>query len=157
MEDNKPTIFIGSDHAGFELKNVLIEHLQRHGYEVIDKGPETFDKADDYPDFIFPVAQEVSEDPDNRRGIILGGSGQGEAIAANKVSGIRATVYYGGSEEIIRLSRSHNDANVLSLGSRFLTDDEAKRVVIEWLDTSFEGAERHVRRIEKIKAWEERV
>lgn len=142
-------IYIGTDHAGFELKQKLVPFFQSLGHEVVDFGAHEFHEGDDYPDFIAPVAKEVSADP-TARGIILGGSGQGEAMVANKFPHVRATVYYGGTLDIIRLSREHNDANILSLGARFLTEEEAKAAVELWLSTPFSGEERHVRRIEKI-------
>ncbi len=151
--DDIRTIHIGSDHAGFEMKEEIIRFLEQKHYEVIDHGAYELDPEDDYPDFILPVAVAVSEDPASR-GIILGGSGQGEAIVANRVMGIRAAVFYGepiGSDQsIIELSRFHNDANVLSLGARFLNDDEALEAVELWLETAFSGEERHARRIQKI-------
>ena len=142
-------IYLGTDHAGYELKGELKPYLEELGYEVEDKGATKLDEKDDYPDFIFPVAEAVASDPEGR-GIILGGSGQGEAMTANRVKGVRAAVYYGGKEEIITLSREHNDANVLSLGARFITPDEAKKVVKKWLDTAFSNEERHERRIGKL-------
>jgi ribose 5-phosphate isomerase B len=113
-------------------------------------GPQSYTPEDDYPDFIIPVAKEVSHNPSVLRGIVIGASGQGEAIAANKVYGIRAAVYYGGNRDIVKLSREHNDSNVLSLGARFLGMDEARQVVMDWLNTPFSGDERHKRRIMKI-------
>lgn len=142
-------IFLGSDHAGFEIKEFLKKKLQEEGYAVVDHGPLQFDQADDYPDFVIPVAKSVASHP-NSRGIVLGYSGQGEAICANRVRGIRAAVYYGGNKEIITLSREHNDANLLSLGAGFLSDEEAWGAVDSWLKTTFSGAERHIRRIKKI-------
>lgn len=143
-------IFIGSDHAGFKLKEALIPFLVDLGYEVGDKGAFSYDKEDDYPDFVRPVAEAVFEHPLHTRGIVIGGSGQGEAILVNRYKGVRAIVFYGGSEEILKFSRKDNDANILSLGARFLTEDEAKSAVKVWLETEFSGAERHIRRIEKI-------
>lgn len=143
-------IFIGSDHAGFELKQKLIPFIESLGHEVIDKGAFAFDEHDDYPDFIIPVANEVATDSSSR-GIILGGSGQGEAIVANRVSGARAVVFYGGPLDIIELSREHNDANILSLGARFVSEGEAETAVQLWLETEFSNDERHVRRIRKIE------
>lgn len=143
-------IFIGTDHAGFRLKEALIPFLTDLDYEVVDKGAFTYDEDDDYPDFIGPVAREVSEHHLHTRGIIIGGSGQGEAMVANRHENVQAAVYYGGSEEIVRLAREHNDANILSLGARFLTEEEAKRAVDIFLTTPFNGVERHERRIEKI-------
>lgn len=154
---NVTKIHIGCDHAGYELKEVLRKFLEQKGYEVIDHGAFEYDEDDDYPDFIFPVAQEVSLDPESK-GIILGGSGQGEAIAANRIKGARAVVFNGQydpvdgrevPEEIIT-SRQHNDANILSLGARFLSDEEAKESVELWLETDFSGEERHLRRIKKL-------
>lgn len=143
-------IYIGTDHAGFELKQKLVPFLQSLGHEAVDFGAHEYNENDDYPDFIAPVAKEVSADPATH-GIILGGSGQGEAIVANKFPYVRAAVYYGGTLDIVRLSREHNDANILSLGARFLTEEEAKSAVELWLNTSFSGEERHARRIEKIE------
>ena len=141
-------IYIASDHAGFELKNQLLAYLKSKNMEVEDCGPASFDKEDDYPDLIFPCAQKVASDP-FAKGIVIGFSGQGEAIVANKVKGIRTTVYYGGNADILKLGRKHNDANVLSLGAGFLTPEDAKATVDLWLATEFEGG-RHQRRIEKI-------
>jgi ribose 5-phosphate isomerase B len=117
--------------------------------EVEDEGAFTLDPDDDYTDYVKIVAKLVQSEPDSR-GIVLGGSGQGEAIVANRHQGVRATVYYGGSQEIIRLSREHNDANVLSLGARFVKFDEATRAIDLWLATPFSGDTRHVRRISEI-------
>jgi len=142
-------IYLGTDHAGFELKEKIKPFLLEKGYEVKDFGAFSFDGDDDYPDFIRPVAEAVSKDQESR-GIIFGGSGQGEAMVANRFSGVRATVYYGGPEDIIRLSREHNDANVLSLGARFLDDEEAFNAVELWLSLPFSGEERHQRRVDKI-------
>lgn len=143
-------IFLASDHAGFELKNAIIEFLKKEGLEYKDVGPHTYNESDDYPDFIIPASIEVAKNPDTDKGIVIGGSGQGEAIAANKVKGVRAALYYGGSKDIITLSRIHNNANVLSLGARFLTVEEAIEVTKLWLKTEFPGEERHKRRIQKI-------
>lgn len=143
-------IYLASDHAGFEMKNHLVEFLDGHGYTAIDKGAFSLDENDDYPDYVKLVAEEILLDPNGVKGIILGGSGQGEAIAANRFKGIRAAVYYGGNEKIIELSREHNNANILSLGARFITNEEAEKVVKLWLEKEFSKAERHIRRIEKI-------
>jgi ribose 5-phosphate isomerase B len=149
-------IYIGSDHAGFELKNVLVSHLELMGHEVTDKGAFNLDPADDYPDFVSLVAEGVVEDlsaqagNSGAMGIVLGGSGTGEAIEANRLFGVRAAVYYGGNEEIVKLAREHNDANILSLGARFISEDEAKKVVDLFLETKFSGDERHKRRILKL-------
>ena len=141
-------IYIGSDHAGYELKEALKKFLQEKGYEVEDKGAFEFNPEDDYPDFIRPVAEEVAKEPE-LRGIVLGGSGQGEAIVANRIKGIRAAVYCGWSMKIVKLSREHNDANILSLGARFISEEKAKKALELWLKTKFSGG-LHQRRIEKI-------
>lgn len=148
-------IYLGADHAGFELKETVKEFLTLAGYEVYDMGAETYDKLDDYPDFVIPAAVEVGKvgDSSQVRGIVFGGSGQGEAIAANKVPGVRAALYYGHNPEIVVLSRTHNDSNVLALGGRMVSVDEAKEVVQKWLNTDFEG-DRHQRRHDKINAYE---
>lgn len=144
-------IFLGSDHAGYELKEVLKKELANLGMEVFDKGASTLDPTDDYPDFISPVAREISNNPKENRGIILGGSGEGEAMLANRFPSVRAAVYYGGPKEIITLSREHNNANVLSLGARFLSLNEAMEAVKLWLNAPFSNEERHLRRIQKIE------
>ena len=145
-------IYIGTDHAGYDLKEKLKSYLIHElGYEVIDFGANELNEEDDYPDFVRPVAEAVTDD-DGSFGIVLGGSGQGEAMVANRVRGVRAAVYYGGSREIIKLSREHNNANILSLGARFLSEDEAREMVKLWLETDFSGEDRHARRIKKIDA-----
>lgn len=146
-------IYLASDHAGFELKKAIIEHLKKMDMEVEDCGPHVFDPQDDYPDFIYPCAVKVSQNPGSM-GIILGMSGNGEAIVANKVKGIRAAHYYGGHEEIISLSRQHNNANILSFGAKFMTVPEVERAVDLFIETGFDGG-RHQRRIEKINALEQ--
>lgn len=151
-------IHIGSDHAGFELKEELKSFLETLQYEVIDHGAYEYDEDDDYPDFIYPVAESVAIDSQSF-GIVIGGSGQGEAICANRIKGIRATVFNGQYEPLdgrevpneIVLSREHNDANILSLGARFISIAEAKEAVELWLETDFSGEDRHVRRIQKIE------
>lgn len=150
-------IFIGTDHAGYVLKENLVSSLKAQGYEIIDKGAFEYDEHDDYPDFVIPVAEEVSKDPNNVKGIIIGATGQGEAIAANKFSNVRAVVYYGRSQcvvddeaDIIVRSREHNNSNILSLGARFLTEEEMMMSVNLWLKTPYTGSERHVRRLAKI-------
>lgn len=142
-------IYLGADHAGFEVKGKLVPFLKDAGYEVVDLGPFTFEALDDYPDYIRPVAEAVASEVGSR-GIIIGGSGQGEAMCANRVPGARAAVYYGGAVDIVVLSREHNDANILSLGARFIEESEAQDVVKLWLDTPFSEDERHLRRINKI-------
>ncbi len=143
-------IYIASDHAGFEMKKVLVSHLELLGHEVIDKGPEHLDPTDDYPDFVALVAEGVAEENSGAFGVVIGGSGTGEAIEANRLFGVRAAVYYGGPEEIVKLAREHNDANVLSLGARFISEQEAKHAVDLFLSTKFSGDERHKRRILKL-------
>jgi len=143
-------IFIASDHAGFELKKFLVEHLSLAGHEIHDLGPNEFKPEDDYPDYVSLVAKEIARDPSAAKGVVIGASGQGEAICANKFYGIRAVVYYGGNTDIIKLSREHNDANVLSLGARFMPPAMALNAVIMWLNTAFSGDERHKRRILKL-------
>jgi ribose 5-phosphate isomerase B len=147
-------VYFASDHAGFELKNELLNLVRgEFNFDVEDCGAVHFDESDDYPMIIAPAIAKLSADlnaKNNSRAIILGASGNGEAIVANRFAHIRAAVYYGGSMDIIKLSREHNDANVLSLGARFLTPDEAKDAVRLWLTTGFSNEERHVRRITEI-------
>ena len=142
------TIHLATDHAGLKLKNSIKDYLIEKGHEVTDHGAQEYDAQDDYPDFIFPCARAVAANPENR-GIILGGSGQGEAMAANRIKGVRAAVYYGSEPEIARLSREHNNANVLSLGARFISEQEIYDIIETWLDEPFEGG-RHQRRIDKL-------
>ena len=150
-------IFIGTDHAGYVLKEKLVSFLKLQGHEVIDKGAFEYNEDDDYPDFVIPVAKEVSKDPEGVRGIILGGTGEGEAIAANKFPHVRAVVDYGKAEaivddesNIIIRSRQHNNSNILSLGARYFTEEDMMEDINLWLDTPFSGDERHVRRLAKI-------
>jgi ribose 5-phosphate isomerase B len=142
-------IYLASDHAGFELKVALKIMLVEEGHEVEDFGAHQYEPEDDYPDTVTKVATAVASDPESR-GIVLGGSGQGEAMACNRIKGARAAVYYGGPNEILRVSREHNNANILSLGARFMTEKEAKSAVTEWLSTPFSNEERHVRRLAKF-------
>ena len=141
-------IHIATDHAGLDLKNIIRDYLISKGHEVTDHGAHEYDALDDYPDYIFPCAKAVASDLESR-GIILGGSGQGEAMAANRVKGVRAAVFYNGPVEIVKLSREHNNANILSLGARFMTEDEIYGVIEMWLDEPFAGG-RHQRRIDKL-------
>ena len=151
-------LYIGADHRGYNLKEALKAYLKELNFNIEDMGAFELNPEDDYPDFIIPLARAVSQDPDKLRGIILGGSGQGEAMTANKFSNVRAAVYYGEGQlivnednySIIKLSREHNDANILSLGARFITEDEMMRVVREWLNTSFDPTSRHKRRLDKM-------
>jgi ribose 5-phosphate isomerase B len=146
----KHTIVLGADHAGFELKEHIKAFLSEKGYAIIDKGAHSYDEPDDYPNFIIPAAKEVAKSNGRFKGIIFGGSGQGEAIAANRVKGVRAALFYGKDLDIVKLSRTHNNANILSLGARFVEPKEAEEAIMLWLSTSFEGEERHSRRIKKI-------
>ena len=144
-------IYIASDHAGFELKTVLFSFVKDElKHDTIDCGAFVYDETDDYPGFIRKAAESVARDPKGSRAIILGKSGQGEAMAANRFPNVRAAVYYGCNEEIVTLSRVHNDANVLSLGAGFLDLAHAKHIVSLWLTTEFSGEARHQRRIRDI-------
>ncbi len=145
-------IFFAGDHAGFELKEELVVFVRDElGYEVEDLGADTFVERDDYPEIIARAARAVSAQPDTARAVVLGGSGQGEAMVANRFAGVRCAVWYGGSADIVRLSREHNDANILSLGARFMSPEEAKGAVRLWLQTDFSREERHRRRIAGIE------
>ncbi len=141
-------IVLATDHAGFDLKNHIKDNLIKEGFQVEDFGAYDYDAADDYPDFIIPAARVVGSS-DNTFGIIFGGSGQGEAMAANRIKGVRAVVYYDGPETIIKLSRQHNDANILSLGARFISKEKAFEIITLWIKTPFEG-DRHLKRIKKL-------
>lgn len=145
----KQTIFLSGDHAGFKLKGKLKPWLEKKGFEVKDFGPHKYNKNDDYPDFVIPMARAVVKDK-NSVGIIVAGSGQGEIIAANKIKGIRAALFYGGNPKIVKVTREHNDANVLSFGSRFVTENEAKKAIDIFLKTPFEKG-RHRRRLKKFE------
>src|SRR5260221_14665191 len=165
-------IYLATDHAGFELKEKIKEYLKKDNVQVEDFGAFAIDKNDDYPDFISKAASAVSQNPHDRA-IIFGGSGQGEAIVANKYKHVRAVVFYSlcmsltaidvqGTEsddpfEIIRLTREHNDANILSIGVRFLSEQEVKHAVDLFLKTPFLHDPRHVRRIAKISNLENRI
>jgi ribose 5-phosphate isomerase B len=139
-------IATGTDHAGFKLKETIKVHLKSKGYIVTDFGTDS-EEAVDYPDFIRPAAQSVA-DGESDLGIVLGGSGNGEAIVANKVKGIRCAVCW--NEESARLAKEHNNANVISIGARMVSEEEAIRIVDAWLNAEFQGG-RHQRRIEKIE------
>lgn len=157
MAKKKPKLYLAADHAGFEHKNVLRTHFEDLGageYEVVDLGAFVYEESDDYPDIIARAGALVSAHPEHDKAIIFGGSGQGEAIVANKFMGVRATVYYGYNHDIIALSREHNDANVLSIGARFVEEKEMIEAVNQWLGTEFTGAMRHQRRIEHIATLE---
>ena len=139
-------IYVGADHAGFALKEKLVDELKRLGYEPVDVGPKTLDPADDFPDYARPAAEAVSTGV-VRRGILTCGTGLGMGYVANRYPHVRAAVVW--SPEIAELSRKHNDANVLVLPSRFLSEQEGLDILHTWLDTRFEGG-RHQRRVEKI-------
>ena len=141
------TIVLATDHAGFKLKEYVKRFLIEKGYDIKDFGALEYDGLDDYPDFILPAAKYISEH--KLIGIIFGGSGQGEAMAANRIKGIRAAVFYNGPDEIIELSRLHNNANILSIGARFVSNKEVEKVIELWLSTDFEEG-RHKKRINKL-------
>lgn len=141
------TIVLATDHAGFELKEHVKKFLLEKGFEIKDFGALEYNALDDYPDFIIPASKFVSEN--KLIGIIFGGSGQGEAIAANRIKGIRAVVFYNGPDDIIELSRMHNNANILSIGARFVDNHRAEEIINLWLSTTFEEG-RHQKRISKL-------
>lgn len=165
-------VYLATDHAGFELKNKVAEELKKLGYEVQDCGPFALNADDDYPDWISKAAEKVSQNPDSF-GIVLGGSGQGEAIVSNKFKNVRCAIFYGpvippvGTDitgktsddpyEMLRLTREHNNSNMLSLGVRFLKEEDAVNAVKLFLESKYSGEERHVRRIEKIKQIEAKL
>jgi ribose 5-phosphate isomerase B len=144
-------VYLGSDHAGFELKNHLVEWLTAHGHEPVDCGPHVYDAQDDYPPFCLRAAERTAADADSL-GIVIGGSGNGEQMAANKVKGVRAILAW--STETAALGREHNNANVISVGGRMHTRDEATGFVEVFLSTPYSGAERHARRIDMLSAYE---
>jgi len=145
-------IHIGSDHAGLEFKGKIVAHLQAKGHDVVDHGPHTFDPLDDYPVFCIPAAEAVAKEPGSL-GIVLGGSGNGEQIAANKVKGIRSALVW--SKETAVLAREHNNANVISIGGRMHTEEFCLELVDTFIATPFPGDERHVRRINLLSKYEE--
>ena len=144
-------IHIGSDHAGLELKAELIKHLSDKGHDVTDHGPHEYDALDDYPDFCIPAAEAVAQDPSSL-GIVLGGSGNGEQIAANKVKGVRAALAW--SIETAKLARDHNNANVIAVGGRMHEISFVKEIIDAFISQPFSNDERHVRRIKKISDFE---
>ncbi|HLT61501.1 MAG TPA: ribose-5-phosphate isomerase [Microlunatus sp.] len=145
-------VHIGSDHAGFELKNHLVSVLRADGHDVVDHGPRVYDPDDDYPVFCIPAAEGVVAEPGSL-GVVIGGSGNGEQIAANKVVGVRAALAY--DTDTAQLARQHNDANVIAIGSRKHDQDEAAELVRTFLATTFSEAERHARRIRQIAVYEQ--
>lgn len=146
-------IYIAADHNGFQMKNELVEWLTGEGHEVTDMGPESFDKDDDYPDHGIKVAQAVAEDPDNRYGILLCGSGVGMSVVADKVKGIRAATIH--DPKIAKAAQRDDDINVLALGSKYIPTDQAKEVITAWLSTPFAKEDRFIRRINKISQFEQ--
>lgn len=144
-------VHLGSDHAGFELKGHLVAWLGEHGYEPVDHGAGTYDPDDDYPPYCLAAAEAVVAEPGSL-GIVLGGSGNGEQIAANKVPGVRAALAW--DDDTAGLARLHNDANVLSLGARLVPPDRAVALVEIFCTTPFSGDERHLRRIRLLAAYE---
>jgi ribose 5-phosphate isomerase B len=145
----KGMVVLASDHAGFELKKFIIQKLVEQNILMCDIGPFELDPQDDYPDFIKPAAVKVIESSENK-GIIFGKSGEGEAMAANRLKGVRAAVFNGSDYEIVRLAREHNNANILSIGAGFVTPEHAWNAVSIFLETAFSGDERHVRRNNKL-------
>ena len=165
-------VYLATDHAGLEVKNKVVEYLKGLNYEVVDCGPFEFNKDDDYPDLISIAAKNVSENPESF-GIVFGGSGQGEAMVANKFKNVRCALFYSeaipvkaidisgnkstDSFEMLKLTREHNDSNMLSLGIRFLSEEQILKAVKIFLESPFSGDERHRRRIEKIRKIEDNV
>ena len=146
-------VHIGTDHAGFELKEKVVAHLREAGHDVVDHGAHTYDALDDYPPLIIPCAEAVVAEPGSL-GIVLGGSGNGEQIAANKVKGIRAAL--ANNVELARLTREHNDANVIALGGRMQSLEAGYEIAATFLATEFSGEERHQRRIDQLAEYEAR-
>ncbi|MEU7613647.1 MULTISPECIES: ribose-5-phosphate isomerase [unclassified Micromonospora] len=144
-------VYLGSDHAGFELKVHLANHLAKQGYDVVDVGPHSYDPDDDYPTFCLHTGDQVVAD-ETGLGVVIGGSGNGEQIAANKVAGVRAALAW--SVETAQLARQHNDANVVAIGARQHTLDDATGIVEAFLNTPFSGNERHARRITQVADYE---
>jgi len=145
-------VHLGSDHAGLELKQHLAEHLEKAGHEVVDHGPVEYDAEDDYPPYCLRAGEAVVADPGSL-GVVIGGSGNGEQIAANKVKGVRSALAW--SLQTATLARQHNDANVLAVGARMHTADEATTFVDAYLAEPFSGNERHARRIDQLRQYEE--
>lgn len=142
-------VYFASDHAGYELKEILMQFLVERGVQAEDLGPSSLTPDDDYPDYMVPLASRVVGEAGGF-GIGIGGSGQGEAMAINRIKGARAAVFYGGTLDIIKATREHNNANILCLGARFVSSEQAKAAVELFLSTLFSNDERHVRRIAKL-------
>ncbi len=147
------TIHLATDHAGFSHKEAIASWLKESGFVVVDHGAAVFEAEDDFPDYISQAALAVSRAPEETRGLIFGGSGNGEAMMANRFPGVRAAVYYGGTPEIVTLSREHNDSNILSIGARFVSIEDAKAVIEVWLQTDVLAEEKRIRRNRKIEAY----
>ncbi len=149
----KKKIYLATDHAGFGHKEFVKEYINENfcNFEVIDCGAFDYDPDDDYPDFISKAAEAVSKDPENTLAVIFGGSGQGEAMLANRFKNVRATVYYGYEKEILFLSKEHNNANILSIGARFVPEKDLPSILNLWIFAEFSNKERHLRRIKKIE------
>ena len=145
-------VYLGSDHAGFELKASLIEWLRQAGHEAVDCGPPSYQPDDDYPPYVMRAASSAAGDPGSL-GIVIGGSGNGEQMASNKIKGVRAALAW--SEETARLARLHNNANVLSLGAREYSIEDAVGYAKVFVETEFSAAPRHVRRLEMIASYEQ--
>ncbi|GAB3161133.1 ribose-5-phosphate isomerase [Micromonospora sonneratiae] len=145
-------VYLGSDHAGYELKGHLASHLAKQGYELVDVGPHAYDPDDDYPAFCLHTGARVVADPGSL-GVVIGGSGNGEQIAANKVSGVRAALAW--NIDTAQLAREHNDANVVAVGARQHSLDEATAIVEAFLTTPYSGNDRHSRRIGQVAAYED--
>jgi len=143
-------IHLGCDHAGLELKEKVVSHLKNNGHEVIDHGAKKFDASDDYPVFCFLAAQAAAKDPSSLA-IVIGGSGNGEQISANKIKGVRAALAW--STETAKLAREHNNANVMGLGGRMHSESESLAIIDAFIDTVFSNEERHVRRINQISGY----
>lgn len=152
MLSNKiKTIHLATDHAGFYHKEEIRQWLMNSTYTVIDHGAKEEHPLDDFPDFISLATAEVSKQPEDSCAIIFGGSGQGEAMLANRYKNVRAVVYYGGNPEIVKLSRVHNNSNILSIGARFVSVDETKDLILKWLATPFSDDIKYQRRNDKIE------
>lgn len=157
-------IYLATDHAGFELKNALVAYVATLGHEAVDCGAVLYDVTDDYPPLIADAARKLAADAAagiDSRAIVIGASGQGEAMVANRFKGVRCALYYGAPKSsqidaagkelnMLQSTRIHNNANALSLGARFLSTEDAKEAVRLWLDTAFSGEERHSRRVQQI-------
>ena len=147
-------VYLGSDHAGYELKTHLLSQLGGHGYELVDVGPHSYDPEDDYPAYCIATGLQVVADPGSL-GVVIGGSGNGEQIAANKVKGARAALAW--NVDTAQLARQHNDALLVGIGARQHTTEEATEIVSAFLKTPFSGEPRHQRRIDQVSAYEDRA